>query len=413
MVNKIFNKDVFWNTIGLTFNSFNSLFFLIIINRINGVNEAGIFSFAFSIACLLFIVGIYQGRIFQVSDSNGVLNNKEYFIHKCITCFLMIVLGFIYVLIRNYTFHKNLIIIILCLYKCIEAFEENLYAYLQKNEALYIVGRSMFFKSIFGVILFLLVDLYTNNLTLSCMVLVINSLLFMLFYDLKHSYKYIGNESVRLHKVLNLFTLGFSVFGFSFLAVYIVNIPKYVIDFLLSDAAQTVFGIIVMPGTVVSLCGQYITAPVLNQMVDFYANEQYKNLKQLINKIVLLLCILGLIIEIGAFVLGIPVLSFIYAIDLSLYKKDLILVLLGALCYAVAGIYSTALITMRKNNIQLLIYMIDGVFGFIICYVMISKFGIHGATYGYLATMLLHIILYFLYYKFQIKNLEVTQNGKS
>lgn len=407
MLNKKVNKDVFWNTIGLTFNSFNSLFFLIIINRVNGVNEAGIFSYSFSIACLLFAVGIYQGRVFQVSDTSGIINNREYLVHKCITCFLMVLLSFIYILIRDYTFHKNLIILILCLYKCIEAFEETLYAYLQKNEKLYIAGRSMFLKSIFGIIIFLFVDLLTSNLVLSCTFLVLNSLCFMIFYDLKNSYKFIGKESISIGKVFRLFSLGFSVFGFSFLAIYIVNIPKYVIDFLLTDAVQTIFGIIVMPGTVVSLCGQYITAPVLNQMVGFYKNEEYKNFKQLINKIILLLCLLGLFIELCAFVLGIPVLSFIYAIDLHLYKFDLILVLLGALFYAVAGIYSTALITMRKNNIQLLIYIIDGIFGFLICYVLISKFGIHGATYGYLATMTLHFILYCLYYNYQIHKLGV------
>ena len=38
-------KNVIWNTLGLTFNSFNSLFFLIIINRINGIDDGGIFSF--------------------------------------------------------------------------------------------------------------------------------------------------------------------------------------------------------------------------------------------------------------------------------------------------------------------------------------------------------------------------------
>ena len=43
--------NAIWNTLGITVNSFNSLFFLIIINRVNGVEIAGIFSFAFSIAC--------------------------------------------------------------------------------------------------------------------------------------------------------------------------------------------------------------------------------------------------------------------------------------------------------------------------------------------------------------------------
>ena len=76
-MNDKLKKNTIWNTIGITFNSFNSLFFLIIINRINGVNTAGIYSFSYSIACLLYIVGIYSGRIYQVSDTKKELNAKE------------------------------------------------------------------------------------------------------------------------------------------------------------------------------------------------------------------------------------------------------------------------------------------------------------------------------------------------
>lgn len=405
MENKIVNKDTFWYTVGLTLNAFNSLFFLIFVNRINGVDLAGIFSYGFSIACLLYVVGIYQGRVFQVSDISSNLTNKEYLAHKFFTCGLMILLTFIYVGIRDYSLEKNVILILLCLYKCIEAFDETLYAYLQKNDELYIAGKSMFIRSFVGIIVFLLVDLVSHNLILTCVCLLLNSLFFLFIYDFKKSYRYIEKVKVNWKRVFHLFGLGFSVFGFSFLAIYIVNIPKYVIDILLTDEAQTVFSIIVMPGTVVSLCGQYITAPVLNQLVSLFKNNLYRDFHKVVLKIILLLIGMGCLIEICAYFLGIPVLSLVYAIELNDYKKDLILVLVGALCYATAGVLSNALITMRKNNIQLAIYIIDAFIGVFCCYFFISRFGIHGATYGYLATMIIHICLYVLYYGKEIRHL--------
>ena len=39
---KIFLKNFIWNIVGTGLNSFNSLFFLIILKRINGMNDAGI-----------------------------------------------------------------------------------------------------------------------------------------------------------------------------------------------------------------------------------------------------------------------------------------------------------------------------------------------------------------------------------
>lgn len=399
-------KNTIWNTIGITLNSFSSLFFLIFINRINNVEIAGVFSFAFSIACLFFVIGVYSGRTFQVSDVKGELNDKEYLVHKFISCGIMMALTIIFLLISNYSIDKNIIIILLCVYKALEAFSDTFYGYLQKHNELHIVGKSLFFKSLLGVIVFFLVDFYTKDIALSCVALVINSLLFVVFYDIRRSLVYIDKNEIRLQRVFKLFKIGFSIFSFSFLAIFIVNVPKYVIDMLLTDEFQTVFSIIIMPGTVMSLCGQYIMAPLLTNIVDLYNKNKYQEFKQMIIKILTILIILGILVEICAFILGIPILSAVYAIDLSEYRFDLILIIFGAILYAVTGVLSTVLITMRKNSVQLLIYFIDSVFGFCICYVLISSYGVHGATYGYLFTMILHCVFYALYFIYEYKKLN-------
>ena len=313
--------NAIWNTLGITVNSFNSLFFLIIINRVNGVEIAGIFSFAFSIACLLFIVGIYAGRTYQVSDINENLNNYEYLVHKCITCTMMFLIAIVFIVVQKYSLEKNVIIILLCLYKLFEAMSETFYGFLQKNDELYIVGKSLFFKSLVGIIIFFVIDFLTKDIIVSCVALNINSFLFVFLYDIKKSKKYLNKfQKIRWNKIFGLFKKGFSVFAFSFLAVYIVNVPKYVIDILLDNRFQTIFSIIVMPGTVMSLCGQYIMAPLLTNVVECYNQKKYKEFKNIIFKILGILVVLGIIVELGAATVGIPILGIVYAIDLNAYE---------------------------------------------------------------------------------------------
>ncbi len=396
-------KNIIWNTLGMTFNSFNSLFFLILVNRINGINIAGVFSFAFSVACLLYVVGVYSGRTFQVSDIKGELNDKEYLVHKILTCLIMFVLVVLFTLIKDYTLDKNLVIIIMTVYKLLEAFSETFYGCLQKNEELHIVGKSLFYKSIVGLLVFFLVDYFTKNIILSCIALVINSMVYITFYDIRKSISLISKDKIRINKVFKLFKIGFSVFVFSFLAIFIVNIPKYVIDVLLSDSFQTIFSIIIMPGTVMSLCGQYIMAPLLTQVVDFYNHQLYNEFINLILKMVKILILLGFLVEIIAAFIGIPVLGFIYSINLDKYKLDLILVIFGAILYALSGVLSTALVTMRKNTVQMFIYIIDSIFSIFVCYILIKSFGVHGAVYGYVLTMVLHGMLYIFYFMFEFK----------
>ena len=398
-------KNVIWNTLGLTFNSFNSLFFLIIINRINGIDDGGIFSFAFSLACLLFVVGIYAGRTYQVSDVKGELNDTEYLVHKIITCAIMMLICFGYIFIKNYSIEKNIVIITLTLYKCLEAFSDTLYGYMQKNNNLYLCGMSQFFKSIISIILFLLIDLTTKNLIFSCYGLIIVNLLVIILFDFPVVKKISQRQEVKFKRVINLFKAGFTVFAFSFLAIYIVNVPKYTIDGIMDDSFQTIFNIIVMPATVISLCGQYIMGPILTELVEAYNGKDYSKFKSLVYKIVKLIILFGIVIEVAAYLLGIPVLSLVYAIDLSAYKYDLLIIIMGAILYALANVFSTGLITMRKNNLQLVIYISSAIIGWILSNLFITKFGIHGATYAYFGTMMWHGLLYTIYFKYEYKKL--------
>ena len=399
-------KNVIWNTIGVTLNSFNSLFFLIIINRINGIDDGGIFSFAFSLACLLFVIGIYAGRTYQVSDIRDELNDSEYLVHKFLTCAIMMVVCLMYILFKQYSVEKNIIIITLSLYKCLEAFSDTLYGYMQKKDKLYLCGISQTVKSLISIIAFFLVDLLTKNLILSCVSLVIINLLVIIFFDRPVSNKAMYKEIIKMSRVFYLFKRGFTVFAFSFLAIYIVNVPKYTIDGLMNNSFQTIFNIIVMPATVISLCGQYIMGPILTELVDVYNKKDYFKFKSLIYKIIKIIVLFGFVVEIGAWLLGIPVLSLVYAIDLAAYRYDLMIIILGAIFYALANVFSTGLITMRKNNMQLVIYVSSAIIGWVLSNLLIRKLGIDGAMYAYFGTMLWHGLLYTFYFGYEYKKMS-------
>ena len=117
--NQNLRKNVIWNIIGSTFSSFNSLLFLIIVTRINGVDMAGIFSFAFSTACLFYIIGIYSGRTFQVTDNNKEINDSDYLNCKIVTCTIMFLVSIIFCMVRGYSFNKFIIIEFLVCFKMI------------------------------------------------------------------------------------------------------------------------------------------------------------------------------------------------------------------------------------------------------------------------------------------------------
>lgn len=399
-------KDFIFNTIGTGINAFNSLFFMIIATRINGVSDAGIFTFAFSTAALFQIIGVYSGRIYQITD-NTKATNEDYLVNKVITCVIMFVVSILFILLRGYTGKKMLVILILCIYRTLEAFSEVIYAYFQKNYELYKVGISLVLKNVLGLIVFLTINIFTRNLIYSTLGLVLNYILIMLSYDFKiFRNNFIKLRNINLNNQKKIFSLGFSTFLLSFLLMYIVNIPRYVIDFKMSDASSSIFGILIMPASVVVLIAQFILHPFLMKINDFLIHKDYKNLKKNVMNICLVTSAFGIFATFIAYLIGIPILEFIYGISLKKYLMALIVVLIGATLYGVVSILSNILVAMRIASKQIIISFVVSIFSLFISIYFINSLGVNGACYGYTITMLLDIILYIVLFAITEKKLE-------
>lgn len=154
-----FKKNFIWNTLGTGLNAFNSLFFMIIATRINGVEKAGVFSIAFSTACILYAIGLYAGRVYQVTEPDKKITNKDFIASRIITDIIMMVALIVFCIVRRYDTQKFIIFFLLTLYKALEAFSDVIYGVLQKHEKLDIVGKSLFWKSLLSIILFLVVNI--------------------------------------------------------------------------------------------------------------------------------------------------------------------------------------------------------------------------------------------------------------
>lgn len=61
----------------------------------------------------------------------------------------MMIIVVAYCVIMKYDAYKFTITVALCLMKCFEVFSDVFYGVLQKNDKLYVVGISLFLKSIF------------------------------------------------------------------------------------------------------------------------------------------------------------------------------------------------------------------------------------------------------------------------
>ena len=394
---KKFKSNFIWNVLGTGINAFNSLFFLITVTRINGIDNAGVFTFAFSTACILYVIGTYAGRIFQVTDTNKDIKDKEYILNRIISCISMLILAVIFVLFKRYNFYKSIILILLTIYKSLEAFCDVLYGILQKNNNLDMVGKSYFIKGLFSVVGFVILDIITKNVIISSVTVIFIWILVLVFYDINKTRSLIDfKQKINIKNVFGIFKSGFFVFFITFLGLYILNAPKYAIDSFLTDDKQAIFGIVIMPATIMALIGQFLIHPYLNEIVKLYNENSIKSLKKLTIKIALYILIFGVIASICAYLIGIPVLNLVYGIDLNEFRIHLVAIIIAATLYNIGILYSSVLTTIRKTFIQSIIYIIVSFCALSFSNILTIKFGLDGAVIDYFLIMTIHFILYII-----------------
>lgn len=403
---KNFRKNFVWNIVGTGFNSFNSLIFLIIVTRINGITEAGVFTLAFSTACILYVIGTYAGRVYQVTEVDKDITDKEYIINRIFSCILMMLVTVGFVIFRQYDLYKSVIFVLLAFFKCLEAFSDVLYGILQKNNMLDVVGKSYFIKSLLSVVFFIIVDLITHNIIISCVAIILIWIVIIIFYDIIRMKNLINlSTKVDFSRVFRIFKKGFFIFAITFLGLYLLNAPKYAIDSYLTEDIQAIFGIIVMPATVMGLVGQFLMHPYLNTIVELYSENKIKELKKLILKIITYIFGFGVLASILAYFLGVPVLNLIYGIDLNGYQIHLVAIIMASTLYNIGMIYSSVLTTIRSTFIQFIMYLIVVIITYILSNSLTQSNGINGATIAYFVTMLIYFILYTV-----ITNLKLIKN---
>ena len=163
----------------------------------------------------------------------------------------------------------------------------------------------------------------------------------------------------------------------------------------MQEADQARFGYIIMPATVISMFSQFILMPYTNKIREMYAKNEMKKLKQNIGKIIGVVVAFGVLAISVAYLIGIPVLEFIYNTQLSEYRLDLVIILFAYIMYAISYIDLVVLTTARKTFIQFLVYGFTAIVTLITSNVLVSQMGIRGASLTCVVSLGLLFILYF------------------
>ncbi|WMJ89688.1 lipopolysaccharide biosynthesis protein [Anaerocolumna sp. MB42-C2] len=370
-----------WNTMGIMCNAGTSFLLLIFVTRICGDFNAGIFALGFANAQLMLTIGRYGMRVYQATDMKGSVKFSTYYLSRILTCALMLIISIVYVIWSGYTFMKAAIVFSICIIKMADALEDVFHGLFQQNGRIDIAGKYLTARNLITLCAFIILLVITKDLLLTCIITGLLSVAACFVINVPTAKK-ITDVKLELNKkeLITLFINCFPLFIGSFLALYINNIPKYMIDRYLTEEIQAFFNILFMPAFVINLFSEFIFKPLLTDIAIKWEQNQIKNFVFYIFRLMMGILVITVVVVATGYLIGIDVLTFVYGVDLMKYRNELILLLISGGFGACVYLLFHVLTAMRKQVILLAGYAAASVITTVISPVLVQKYNIFGAS---------------------------------
>ena len=405
-------KDYIWNSIGSFLQSAISPILLIVITRLNGVGDSGLFSFAMSLSVVFWAISLWGGRTYQVSDAKKEFSSGDYIVVRFISSLIVAVFSISFCILSGYDLIKTELIMVLVLFKILESIADSMYGVLQIHNRLYIVGISLTMKSVFGFMLFTLVDILTKNIIYGALSIFIVNIAVVIFYDIP--WKHV--ESVGLTKK-NIMQAGkimkktAEVFVVVFLTMFSLNIPRYFLDKYHYDQIGY-FGIMAMPITLLTLFISFVLQPNVVNLSELLKKKKIKEFTKIVSKIDFITFALGILFVVSSYLIGVWALNTVFGIDINNFRIDLTIMVIGAVANAFVSIYVNLLIILRRFKGQFYTLLVTNILAVVLSIYLIDRLAMLGSVLVFMIISFLQAAILLFIYKRSLKNVIMLSEDK-
>ncbi len=388
-------RDYVWNTIGIGLWGGVFPLLTIVVTQLAGVEAAGMFSMAFVTGLLLMFVANYGVRTYQVSDLDEEHTFSDYQINRVITCVIMVIAGIGYCFVRGYGEDMFVICMGVYLYKMIDGLADVYEGRLQQVDKLYLAGISQALRSLAAVVVFSFVLLITRNVGIASVAMAVAAFVTFLLLTLPLAFLETPRSSGwSMASVLSILKQCFPLFVALFMYNLIDNMPKFVMEGVLSYDNQLYFNAMYFPAHAILLMVGFVYKPLLVRMAAVWADRRKRRRFDLIIVAILALTVVvtfAAMVVIGT--IGIPIMNFLYGLDFDQFR-DLfyIMIAAGGMTAAIEFLYQVITVLRRQAAIMKL-YLITFGFSLFIPVLLVNFTGLPGAVIGYLIIMSILFVL--------------------
>ena len=385
--------DYLWNTLGSVMNAAASVVLLLVTTRVLGSYWGGVFSIAYAVGQQFQTLGAFEMRPMQSTDVEKEHAFSTYLASRILTTLCMVGCIIGYALLSTDIAEEFLLIVLIAGLKIFDVLEDVFHGAFQQNGRLDVAGKAFFFRSLVTTMVFIVALVLSKSLSATCIITIIISAIALVGLNLPPAKQLLtppGHFDVR--DMFRLLGSCLPLFAGAFLAMYLSNAPNMAKDF------QAYYSALFMPALAINLLSAFVFRPLLTRLaVDWIKRETSVFLGTIV-KGLLWVGVASAGVAVLAFFLGVPVLSFLFGLDLSPYRAELMVLVLGGVFNAASIVVYYGLVVMRMQVFVLAGYGCAAAFAYVLGGNLVQAFGIMGASLLYASCMLVVVIVFALFF---------------
>jgi O-antigen/teichoic acid export membrane protein len=394
---QILKKNIFLNISGVFCYFFFQWLISVLVVRIAGFREAGVYSLSFSFANIFLIIANFGVIRYQLSDIQRKYTDGVYFATRAVTCLAALLLGVLTLFFTGFTPYTVMCCAAMLCFKLLESITDVFFGALQRFDRFGAINLSYILKGVFPVAAFC-VALYYKNLFFATVALSVVYALVVALFDIPAVIRDKNLASAVAFK--DIPRVLFACFPLALVTVvypYMAFITRYTVNQLYSAEELGYYSSVTLLIAVMITLGNSVWNALIPHMAERYHGKEYGLLKKTIAKIIGIVMLAGAFLVLAGLVFGEWVLALVFGEKIRPYCYLLTPTFIVSTIWTLVSFFNASLTAFEKRTPPLVCNMA----GVVVCTALIRPFvqayGMIGSCYCLIVSMGLQAVLSLIY----------------
>lgn len=379
-------RDTVWNAAMNVLAAATNVLVLVLVARLCGAYWCGVAGIAFAMSQQLFTLGNFTMQGYEASDIAERRSLGEYASAKGISVLAMFLAAAVWIAFDPPSSDKTVCLLPLLLFQASDAFGNAFFAHYQRKGRLDAACRVRVTKTVAFMAVFAAALAATRSVPVSLAAAALAH--FVLFFVLDRPMLRLFGPIGRIRPSRAAFSIlvACAPLAFnSFLVMTVNNAPRFAVDHVLGEEAVAAYGAVFMVSFTVVICADFIMNPQIVSLARAVRNADPRAALRTLRAPLLAIVLLGAVgLAVGA-TFGIPLLSWVFGLDLGGLRGALCIVLGGGVLIALYQMAQTVLVILRKQGWGMAGMVLAVLFVLATAEPAVARSGLNGAAWTYSA----------------------------